>query len=894
MNDRYEFLVVLKGIQEGRINASKLAEAGRDWVYEPQRPISDYIMSSGWLSGHEWSEIESGIRSRFDRPTSLYPLTRGNDDSDDTSAENNPFDSNENMIPDIFDARDETIHGFGYRYEGVKLHALGGPSLVHEACDTLLGRVIAVKELRPALARNTDYMKRFAEEGKLTAQMSHPNIVPVHDLSPPWSARPYFTMPLLGSRTLKHAIQEHHHQHPNGDFANRSFRDLIDALLAVCNAIKYAHSRKRIIHRDIKGVNVILGPFGEVIMLDWGLAKRLGEADDPLAQPVPGMSMRPDASIASTAIGQPIGTLTCMPPEQAEGEHEKINERSDVFGLGALLYHLLTNRTPYESDNRDTLTALARACEPLPPRVFAKGVPAALEAVCLKAMRKDPQDRYASAEAFAEEVRRWRDDEPVEAYRDLIPARFNRWARRNQPILSGIGAVLLTSVIGLGIGLNAVNREKVKVTDFANKAEQARGQADSQRILAEEDLASALAMTIRTLDVLRNKLPAVSGSAAERLRLQVASDATKAILPVVERHPRNLQIKMAICDIFRESAKVHILAYRLADASRLYETTIRNMQSLQPEDLAKPYVRDRLAEYWLDWGSTIRLKEGPAAALPMLDKALKLARGCLDERPGTPEYRRTEARVLAETGLVDRDLGKFAEAETKLAQALACFESLATSAEPGAFDLLLQERAASSLGQVLHESGRTEEARKRFQEAKALAQKLVSRDLSNIDARYVLAHVKLRDAMAREGADSNRDIDGAIADFRALSKERPDVFAYRQRLALACIARCERLTDKTKFSDATADLEEARESLATILKVAPEMAECMRLEARAILSQARIAIDLNDLETAKKQIAELEARLVKLTKFNPENPDTKALRTMMIRLMDVTKSASKR
>src|SRR5262249_24500731 len=184
---------------------------------------------------------------------------------------------------------------------------------------------------------------------------------------------------------------------------------LLNAFVTVCNTLAYAHSRG-VIHRDLKGQNVVLGDFGEVVVLDWGLAKLVGrpEGDDPAASVV---LDEPGADSGYTVQGQALGTPAYMAPEQSVGQLELIDRRTDVYGLGAILYEILTGAAPFTGASTDEVLRKVREEEPLPPRQLWPGVPPALEALCLRALAKRPEDRPAAASELAQEVQGWQEFE---------------------------------------------------------------------------------------------------------------------------------------------------------------------------------------------------------------------------------------------------------------------------------------------------------------------------------------------------------------------------------------------------------------------------------------------------------------------------------------------------
>jgi serine/threonine-protein kinase len=292
------------------------------------------------------------------------------------------------------------------RYGFTRIHATGGIGRIWLARDHQLDRDVAVKELLPENAGQVKTVARFLREARLTGQLEHPSIVPVYELASRTDT-PFYAMRFVRGRTLSAAVRSYHLNRTDGRDVPLEFIALLTAFDAVCNAVAYAHSRG-VLHRDLKGDNVILGDFGEVIVLDWGLAKLMGQPDEFEADPI---RTAPDGArdAGLTVQGEVVGTPAYMAPEQAEGRLKDIDQRTDIFGLGAILYEILTGRPPFIGSN--TLEVLRKAIhgDPALPREIWPEVPPALEEVCLKAMAKDPRQRYSSASDLAQEVQRWQD-----------------------------------------------------------------------------------------------------------------------------------------------------------------------------------------------------------------------------------------------------------------------------------------------------------------------------------------------------------------------------------------------------------------------------------------------------------------------------------------------------
>jgi eukaryotic-like serine/threonine-protein kinase len=308
--------------------------------------------------------------------------------------------------------------GLETRYAFTRLHATGGIGRVWLARDRQLDREVAIKELFPENAGNAKIAARFIREAQLTGQLEHPGVVPVYELDRGAGAdQPFYAMKFVRGRTLTSAVDAYHAKRAQGGADPLEFVALLAAFAAVSNTIAYAHSRG-VLHRDLKGDNVILGDFGEVIVLDWGLAKLLGQPDtketDPSSTP-PDYTQDPSLTIQ----GEIIGTPAYMAPEQADGRLDQIDHRTDIYGLGAILYEILTGQPPFTGSNTMEVLQKAVRGNPARPRELWAEVPAGLEEICLKAMAKDPHQRYASAADLAHEVQRWQDVQRRQAEEEL-------------------------------------------------------------------------------------------------------------------------------------------------------------------------------------------------------------------------------------------------------------------------------------------------------------------------------------------------------------------------------------------------------------------------------------------------------------------------------------------
>lgn len=324
----------------------------------------------------------------------------------------------------------------------------GGLGTVWLAVDTGLRRYVALKEIAGSGDSHSAVIARFRREAEITGRLDHPSIVSVHLLGENEAdGRLFYVMRYLGNETLEDAIRDYHERRESGQSQPLAFHRLLTAFVNLCHAMAHAHSRK-VIHRDLKPQNVALDSFGQVVILDWGLAKVLGVEDPQTVVHHP--EGRTSDGLDVTMAGQVMGTPMYMAPEQAGGRVDEIDEKTDVYGLGAILFSILTGYAPHELSHESLapgsqMSALLDLIvdKTVPsPRTINSEVSASLEAICLKAMSRDRDQRYRTAAAMAEDLQRWFADEPITAAEEPAWKRLKRWGIRN-PRLSQAAFVTL-------------------------------------------------------------------------------------------------------------------------------------------------------------------------------------------------------------------------------------------------------------------------------------------------------------------------------------------------------------------------------------------------------------------------------------------------------------------
>lgn len=351
-------------------------------------------------------------------------------------------------------------------YEVLSEIGRGGMGAILEVRDPKLRRTMALKlihgdagglGLGDVSEIDVGAQGRFNEEAQITSQLSHPGIVPVFELGRGEDGRPFFTMQLVSGRNLR-AIFELVEKQEEDWTVPRA----LGVLLRVCEAMAYAHSQG-VIHRDLKPANIMVGAFGEVYVMDWGVARVLDRPDAHdlrLRQELRVSSERQDTRAVSpnsplvTADGDVVGTPVYMSPEQASGHIEELSTRSDVYSVGAMLYHLLTGQVPYvpPGERPSSHVILFRVAEGPPASVgdLAPSVPSELVAVCEKAMSREPDDRYQDMLEMAADLRAFLEQRVVKAYEAGGWARFKKWTLRNRNLALAIALGILAVMAGLG------------------------------------------------------------------------------------------------------------------------------------------------------------------------------------------------------------------------------------------------------------------------------------------------------------------------------------------------------------------------------------------------------------------------------------------------------------
>jgi serine/threonine-protein kinase len=649
------------------------------------------------------------------------------------------------------------------RFLIVSPYAAGGQGQVFIARDQQLNRDVALKELKPKHADKALSRARFLREAEIAGGLEHPGVVPVYALGKHVDGRPFYAMRLIKGRTMHQWIRDFHRPQTPIPQVERNvrFRQLLQRFISVCQTIAFAHSRG-ILHRDIKPSNVLIGDFGEAIVVDWGLARRFNELagcsfeDENPSYSNPDSDSRAD----TTMMGSALGTPAFMSPEQAEGRWDHVGPPSDVYSLGATLYVLLTGQLPLKNMAWEEMSRRIRTGDIPSPRQIAPWVSRGLDAICRKAMAINPIDRYASAKELAEDVERWLADEPVLAAPEPYREKVRRWIRRHRIFVTTLGAILVVTSIALGAGLFFVDRERqhtVQALDIAKKerktAKDALNELTSnvidQWLTGQDELLPEhrefLQRTLEKLQAFANEKPDDAeghlhvARAYRRVgeiqgRLGKPADAQKSLQ---EGEKRLQQVSLPADDVnlmrergsmnssigkwHRENGQLDESESRFATARDIFE----KLTQQHPHDAD---LDGLLVQSWNNHAAALADQNKLESAAIAFAKALERRRQQATLQPQSPTPQRELIRTLNNFGTCQsRRPGHIREAEAMFRDAADRSKSLVQSRGRHTEDMELWAAAETKLGALLLMEQRFDEAEQRYQIAIATTEQLLSR-----------------------------------------------------------------------------------------------------------------------------------------------------------------------
>jgi eukaryotic-like serine/threonine-protein kinase len=706
------------------ITREQLIAAMQAWVFDKAKTLGEILQAQKAMAEDNRALLEALVRKH---------LARHDNDTEKSLAAISPAGNVRNELERIADAdvQASLIHvggspqdadpyataigplpgktpASGMRFRIVRPHAKGGLGEVFVARDEELNREVALKEIQDQRADHPESRARFLLEAEITGGLEHPGIVPVYGLGAYPDGRPYYAMRFIRGDSLKEAIDRYHEKYASLDAGQRTLilRALLGRLIDVCNAIAYAHARG-VLHRDLKPGNIMLGKYGETLVVDWGLAKPLGEsASKEPTEPGEGSLIPSSRSSASATIaGAAVGTPQYMSPEQAAGRLDLLGPASDVYSLGATLYCILTGKSPLgESDIGTILQRVQRGDIPR-PRELKADVDPALDAICMKAMALIPQNRYSSPKQLADDMEQWLADEPVTALPEPWTRRTRRWIGRHATLVTGAASAALVALVGFIIAtvlLTAANeRERKARADeriAKEKAEQnyqlARAAVDKYHTsvsesrllhepgmqpLREELLKSAREFYAKfvkeregdptvnaELGRATYRLAQITGDIGDKAEAIALHEKAAGIFEALPSEKLSAEYQSDLAACYHHLGR---LSWRTdgAKAERAYSKALTFWERLVTEQPSELAFQAGLARTLNGLGNHYQNQRKLDRAEDHYQKAIERWEALLKARPRVPEYQRDLATALNNRAAVFKDTGKDAEPEYRAA-----------------------------------------------------------------------------------------------------------------------------------------------------------------------------------------------------------------------------------
>jgi eukaryotic-like serine/threonine-protein kinase len=825
-----EALKAATGLDDERFHALERLAAAHLKTHQDDLRLSLQALGAQSLTDNVLTEADGGDERTLASPTSegeaTIPMDQESHGEKELGFSLDPF----LRAKASAGAKDE-------RFRLLRPHAQGGIGQVWVARDSELQRDVAVKEIQPRYAGREDQRARFVLEAEITGSLEHPGIVPVYSLGRNAEGRPYYAMRFIRGESLLVALRRFHKnfsdetagaaatdavagakaveteneekQDPSTKDAETKdaetkdankkasvrskwgieFRQLIGRFLDVCDAIDYAHSRG-VLHRDLKPANIMLGPYGETLVVDWGLAKKIGTAEP--ARPKEEGDFDPPAADAAAAVeaggtlpegtqqGTTIGTPAYMSPEQAQGLIDQLGPASDVYSLGASLYELITGKAPFHEKKLSAVIAKVIAGDFPPPRALDRTIPAPLEAICLKAMAKKPEDRYGSVRALAQDLEHWLADEPTGAYAESQFEKMTRWFRRHRAwTFAGAAALVLVSTVAVVAAF---------VTEGARRGEStARVEAEANFGLAQDAVEEYLT------NVSENTLLKEQESVDIR---SLRHDLLKSALTYYERFAAQRKDDPRLRE---QLAKAY---FRVGQITREIGSPTQAMSAFRsalaiwrPLVEANPKVHElaaNLAECYLAMGKLESSEGNFPAALEVLSRSRTTVEQLVREKAEEPRYQSTLADCYSQIGIALAKLGKANESLEIHEKARAIQQGLIKQyPENLAYKMGLTENL-NAIGYAHYKRPDNDAALKTFHEVRDICQALMQEMSYGRKPSWLLNLLALTLSNIGNIHKQSGEIEKALPFFdesikyrSELADQHPSVTKYRAKLAVS-------------------------------------------------------------------------------------------------------------
>jgi tetratricopeptide (TPR) repeat protein len=873
-------------VQLGFVARERLIEATRRWVINKDQPLSEVFIRQGVISRAESQVIDSVVEKQLQRSVDarerleqlpefaeLRDMLKilGNTELRQ-AVELATIDSGFDASYVTMGANQARTGEAKHRFTILRPHQKGGLGSVSIALDEELNREIALKEILPSHADHDEARTRFIREAEITGALEHPGVVPVYSLGQFADGRPYYAMRFIRGKNLHMAIEDYYGAQTPWTERQLAFRQLLGTIIDVCQTLEYAHSRG-VIHRDIKPGNIMLGDYGETLLVDWGLAKTLKDGFDSDESTMPPVYPTERASSAHTQVGRVVGTPQFMSPEQAAGRSASLTAASDIYSLGATLYQLITGESPFHGTEEEVLgnVQLGRFKK---PREINPRIPRALEAICLKSMAHLPHERYRSAREMASDLERFLGDERVLAYHEPFVVKAGRWVRRHRTLVLSSAVALTVTVTALSIGVVLLSAANSRERAERGRAEKNFAEATEQRKLAERNFALArsavhdyyITVSEDTLlqqpgmqglreDLLRQALVYYQRFLDERqddpsLRQEVADahfyagtivqainspgealphfeKAAELLKTLLDKSPKSIELKGDYGQALNAIGGVFFRLGEVDNARGYFQRAATAREEVAQADSKNVDAARVFANSIMNVGSTYLARRELDEAIQWLERAQAIRTAHVDDVENSdPKLQRDLGMGHYQVALVRRELGDTAAAEDNLVIAVETFTRLLT-VESRQMDhqrnLALSLRGLADLKASEADSAAAVDY---FRQAQDILEELNRRnpEVHNYAAELAGVHINLARQLRLQ--DENKQAltaaDQAIDILRELTKVAETVPAYRMDLGIALRVRGELLASSGDEQAAIKEMSDSKAVLGQLLKEHPE------------------------------------------------------------------------
>jgi tetratricopeptide (TPR) repeat protein len=775
----------------------------------------------------------------------------------------------------------------------------GGMGVVYHARDCSLDRPVALKFLQARFASDPSAARRFLYEAQITGQLQHPGIPAVHQVGTLPDGRPFLVMKLIQGRTLAELLRE------QGPGAGR----WLAVFEAVCQSVGYAHSQN-LIHRDLKPSNIMVGPFGEVQVMDWGLAKWLvgpvevdpkTDETDPEATSPRRPGETPWTPAERTRAGSVLGTPAYMSPEQAIGAVDRLDRRSDVFGLGAILCALLTGKPPFVgSDGESTRQLAAQAkLDDAFARLDGCGAEPELITLAKRCLSAEQDERPADAGVVADAVaqlRRQAEDRArqAELERARVQVQANEQRKRRRLLLAASGvliAVLLAGVVGTALGLLGADRARREEARQKEQAEKQRNEAQQARDLARQRYHLALDAFHQMVGSIQNKLE--TRAATQDLRKDLLENARRGLRTLLREAERQDQPDSTLVVSHLRMGDVELILGNTRTARKEYETGHQLARRLAEADPNNAEAQRDLSISFDKLGN-VTLQQGESKeALVFYQKGLEICQRLAQADPKNALAQRDLSVSFDKMGDLTLQMGQTRAAGDLYQKALEVREHLAQADLNNAEAQRDLSISFDKLGNVTLQLGKTSEALDYYRKALKVRQRLAQADPNNTEAQRDLSvsFNKLGNVTLQMGK-----IKEALAFYQNLLE-------VSQRLALAdpknALAQRDLSISYHKLGDVTLQMGQTREALVYYQKFSQISQTLADADPNNAQAQRTLSISFDKLGDVTLRLRQTKEALAfyqkgleicqRLAQADPNNTNAKRdLRNSFIKMGDVT------